>query len=219
MIEEVLPPTVRATEAFDDLQPAPLFAAEEALLANSADKRRREFATARACARRALGDLGLPPVAVLPGEGRAPCWPDGIVGSMTHCEGYRAAAVARAKDILTIGIDAEPALPLPDGVIGLVASPHERAQLSELTRAQPDGCWDRLLFCAKEAVYKAWYPVTRQWLSFDDAAVEIDPDGTFMARLLVPGPRLADRVLDEFTGRWLVRDGLLLTAIAAPGSA
>jgi 4'-phosphopantetheinyl transferase EntD len=57
-------------------------------------------------------------------------------------------------------------------VIGLVASPHERAQLSELTRAKPGG-WDRLLFCAKEAVYKAWYPLTRQWLSFDDRRAPI----------------------------------------------
>ncbi|MGH3683760.1 MAG: 4'-phosphopantetheinyl transferase family protein [Pseudonocardiaceae bacterium] len=214
MIEEILPLGVKSAEAFDDLLPAPLFAEEEALLTRSVDKRRREFATARACARRALSELGLPPVAVLPGERGAPQWPVGVVGSMTHCGGYRAAAVAWAEDLTTIGIDAEPALPLPDGVLGLITSAEERALLSGLTDTAPEVCWDRLTFCAKEAVYKAWFPVTKQWLGFTDAVVEINRDGTFIAQLLVTGPR----GVEGFTGRWLVRDGLLLAAIAVVAS-
>jgi 4'-phosphopantetheinyl transferase EntD len=210
VIEEILPPGVKSAEAFNDLLPSPLFAEEEALLTRSTDKRRREFATARACARRALGELGLPPIAVLPGERGAPQWPVGVVGSMTHCGGYRAAAVAWVEDLTTIGIDAEPALPLPHGVLGMITSSEERALLSGLADVAPAVCWDRLTFCAKEAVYKAWFPLTKRWLGFKDAVVEIDRDGTFIARLLVTDPR----VVDGFTGRWLVRDGLLLAAIA-----
>jgi 4'-phosphopantetheinyl transferase EntD len=214
VIEEILPPGIKSAEAFNDHLPSPLFAAEEVLLTRSADKRRREFGTVRACARRALGELGLPPIAVLPGERGAPQWPVGVVGSMTHCGGYRAAAVAWAEGVTTIGIDAEPALPLPEGVLGMITSPAERARLSDLADVAPAVCWDRLTFCAKEAVYKAWFPLTKRWLGFKDAFVEIDQDGTFIARLLVTGPHVADRVVDGFTGRWLIRDGLLLAAIA-----
>lgn len=215
MIKEILPPDVKSAEAFNDLLPSPLFAEEEALLTHSVDKRRREFATARACARRALGELGLPPTAILPGKRGAPQWPVGVVGSMTHCGGYRAAAVARAEDVTAIGIDAEPALPLPDGVLGMITSSEERALLSSLADVAPTVCWDRLTFCAKEAVYKAWFPLTKRWLGFKDVFVEIDRDGTFIARLLLTDPH----VVDGFTGRWLVRDGLLLVAIVVVGSA
>lgn len=224
MIEQILPRDVRSAEAFDDLLPAPLFAEEQALLVHATAKRRGEFATARACARRALGELGLPPSAVLPGERGAPRWPAGVVGSMTHCAGYRAAAVARAQDLTAIGIDAEPALPLPHGVLGMITSPDERARLSALAADPAPGggdpvgrdpvCWDRLMFCAKEAVYKAWFPLTRQWLGFKDARIEIHRDGTFTTRLLVTGLPIPDQVADGFTGHWLARNGLLLTAIA-----
>jgi 4'-phosphopantetheinyl transferase EntD len=214
VIEEILPEDVRWAEAFDDLAPAPLFAEEAALLERAVDKRRAEFATVRACARRALGELGLPPVAVLPGDRGAPRWPDGVVGSMTHCAGYRASAVAWAEKVTTIGIDAEPALPLPGQVLGVVSLPQERALLRRLADAAPTMCWDRLLFCAKEAVYKAWFPLAKRWLGFEDALIEINPDGTFSARLLVPGPHLAGGEVDGFSGRWLARDGLLLAVVS-----
>jgi 4'-phosphopantetheinyl transferase EntD len=74
--------------------------------------------------------------------------------------------------------------------------------------------WDRVLFSAKESVYKAWFPLMRCWLGFEEACVSIDPaDGTFTARLLVDGPVLGGRRLDVFTGSWLVRDGLIVTAV------
>jgi 4'-phosphopantetheinyl transferase EntD len=217
VIEEILPADVRVAEAFDDLGPAPLFAEEQAQLGGAVDKRRAEFATVRACARRALGELGLPPVALPRGERGEPRWPDGIVGSMTHCRGYRAAAVAWAAKVATIGIDAEPALPLPGRVLGMVTLPPEREMLARLADAAPAVCWDRLLFCAKEAVYKAWFPLAKRWLGFEDAVIDLDVDGTFGARLLVPGPRVGAGEVGGFAGRWLARDGLLITAIA-PGS-
>jgi 4'-phosphopantetheinyl transferase EntD len=214
MIEAILPAPVRSAEAFHDRAPAPLFAEEEALVRGTGDKRRREFATVRACARRALGELGLPPVAVLRDANRAPRWPSGVVGSLTHCDGYRAAAVARTDTISTIGIDAEPAGPLPAGVLRMISCADERDGLTRLRDADPTVSWDRLLFCAKEAVYKAWYPLTRRWLGFGDAVVDLRPDGTFTARLLIPA-NPGDSLRTGYTGRWLARDGLLLAAIAA----
>ena len=97
MIADILPSPVAAEEAFDDAGEVVLFPEEQAVIANAVDKRRLEFTTARACARVALGKLGLPPVPIVPGPRGAPRWPAGVVGSITHCAGYRACAVARDR--------------------------------------------------------------------------------------------------------------------------
>lgn len=219
MIGDILPPKLVAEEAFSDRLDVPLFPEEEEVIARAADKRRREFTTARACARAALAKLGIPAAPILPGERGAPQWPAGVVGSITHCDGYRAAAVALGSDIATIGLDAEPHAPLPGGVLNAVSLPPERARLAELAVSAPGLCWDRMLFCAKEAVYKAWFPLTGRWLGFGDAHVDFDPvDETFTARLLVPGPAVSGEELTGFSGRWLVRSGLIVTAIALPNA-
>ena len=193
-----------------------LFPEEEALLTRAVDKRRREFTTARACARRALASLGVAPAPILPGERGAPQWPPGIVGSITHSAGYRAAAAARARDVLTIGLDAEADEVLPSGVLEAVSLPGERERLRNRTAAAPGTRWDRLPFSAKETTYKAWFPLARCWLGFEDADITINAtDGTFEARLLVPAPTVSGSPLAGFTGRWLARDGLILTAIVA----
>ena len=215
MIEEILPPAVAAVETFEDLTDVTLFPAEEAVLTQAVDRRRLEFATGRACARAALAQLGLPPVAIVPGPKRAPQWPPGVTGSITHCHGYRAAAVARVEDVVSLGLDAEPDGPLPDGVGDVITLEEERGELARLAAEHPGVHWDRLLFCAKEAVYKAWFPLTGRWLDFKEASITFDPATTsFSARLLVPGPLLGDRELSTFPGRWLARRNLLITAIA-----
>lgn len=217
MIEEILPPAVAAAESFGDILDAPLFPEEEALLTRAVDKRRREFTTARACARAALADLGLPAGPILRGLRGAPVWPPGVVGSLTHCAGYRAAAVSRAGDIAAIGLDAEPNEPLPANVLDVVADDSERAWVARLLATAPGVSWDRLLFSAKESVYKAWFPLTSRWLDFTDATLTVDAAaGTFTARLLVTGTTAAGRPLTGFTGRWLAREGLVITTIAVP---
>lgn len=115
------------------------------------------------------------PQPVLPGERGAPRWPEGLVGSMTHCDGYRAAALVRATDLASLGIDAEPHTPLPDGILPSVSLPAERVRLARLTAGQPAVHWDRLLFSAKESVYKTWFPLTGKWLDFEEADIEIQP--------------------------------------------
>jgi 4'-phosphopantetheinyl transferase EntD len=215
VIGEILPPEVAAAEAFDDPPGVVLFPEEEAAIARAVAKRRSEFTTARSCARTALARLGLPPAPIVPGPRGAPRWPDGVTGSITHCAGYRAAAVAHVRDIVSVGVDAEPNDALPDGVLDHIALAEERAWLPGLAAAVPGVSWDRLLFCAKEAVYKAWFPLTGRWLGFEQAAVTVEPDaGTFTARLLEPDVALDGRRLAGFEGRWLARDGLVLTAIA-----
>ncbi|GAA1009051.1 hypothetical protein STXM2123_3744 [Streptomyces sp. F-3] len=224
MIEELLPDPVVAVEAYGDEETdrAPLYPEERALVARAVDKRRREFTGVRACARRAMEKLGVPPQPVLPGERGAPRWPDGLAGSMTHCHGYRAAALARTGDLASLGIDAEPHAPLPEGVLPTVALTAEQRRLADLAVLHPDVHWDRLLFSAKESVYKAWFPLTGAWLDFLEAKIEIRtaPDtsrrGGFRARLLVPGPLVGGRRLDCFEGRWTVGRGLVVTAVTVP---
>jgi 4'-phosphopantetheinyl transferase EntD len=218
VIEELLPKAVAVAEAFGDGDDAELLPAEVEIVSRAVEKRRAEFTTGRACARRALGQLGFPPGPILAGERGEPLWPAGAIGSITHCDGYRAAAAAPAGEVMALGIDAEPNLPLPDGLLGDIARPEERPGLAELARSNPSVHWDRLLFSAKESVYKAWFPLAGRWLGFEDATLTIDRRGeAFSARLLVPGPEADGTRIEGFEGRWLVRDGIVVTAIAVVG--
>jgi 4'-phosphopantetheinyl transferase EntD len=208
VIETLLLRGVHAAEEFGDGRGGGLFPEEEEAIADAVPKRRDEFAAVRRCARRALIELGHPPVALVPGPGGAPVWPRDVVGSMTHCGGYRAAVVADRRRLPAIGIDAEPDESLPGDVLTVVARPEEIRRFggTESVRAVN---WDRLLFSAKESVYKAWYPLTQRWLDFDDVLVTPDPHRRrFSARVLVAAPA----ALRHFTGAWTAADCLLLTA-------
>ena len=126
--------------------------------------------------------------------------------------GYRACAVARVADVTAIGIDAEPDEELPAGLIGAVATGAERAWIRRQRTDLPAVRWERLVFSAKEAA-KLWYPLTGQWPGFGELAVSAAPAGTFTVRLPGMGPVPAGCPV-TMTGRWLARDGLILTAIA-----
>src|ERR671914_1172478 len=115
-----LVPASASAEMFSDVPESTMFSDEAAAVAGAGAERRREFGTVRYCARKALRQLGVPAVPILPDVDRAPRWPVGVVGSMTHCAGYRAAAVARSGELCGLGIDAEPGRPLPDEALDLV---------------------------------------------------------------------------------------------------
>ncbi len=174
------------------------------------EQRRDDWATGRLLAHAALSELGRD-VPVLPrGDQGEPLWPTDVVGSITHCADYAACAVTQVGEVRALGIDVEPSLPLPPGVLEVVASPAERRHLAD--RADQDGSvpWDRLLFCAKEACYKVWFPLERRWLGFGDAAVHLDLDGTFEVTLDAdPRASLPARL----PGRWRARDGLVAAAM------
>ena len=210
MIERLVPDSVAAVSTRNDL-PAKLAAEEESAVERAVEKRRLEFTTGRACARQALRRLGIDPVAIPSGARGEPMWPAGVVGSITHCRGYRACAVAKREHVLAVGVDAEVNEPLPAGVLEQVAFGGERAMVAERTAGVQ---LDRLLFSAKESVYKVWFPLTRRWLGFEDAELSIDLQaGSFRARLLVPPPVVTGAPLTELRGRWCVEDGLVATAI------
>ncbi|MFB7172621.1 4'-phosphopantetheinyl transferase [Streptomyces sp. NPDC056254] len=222
MIERILPAYVAAAAQYTDPPEAVcrLHPQERAAVARASEGRRRTFATGRLCARRALDRLGVPAGPLPVGGSGEPLWPAGVAGAITHCDGYRAAAAARSTDLTGIGIDAEPHVPLPPGVLEAVALPHERVRLRTLARSRPGLHWDTVLFSAKESVYKTWFPLTGRWLDFTQAELRFHPepgpattDGMFHARLLVDGPEVAGRTVRHFDGRWLVAGGLVFTAV------
>lgn len=216
MIEKLLPGGVAVAESFGDMTEAQPLAAEAGIVARAVDKRRNEFVTTRTCARDALGQLGIDPVPILRGEKGEPLWPRQVVGSLTHCDGYRAAIAGYAMQVRSLGIDAEPHGALPEGVLEHVSIAPERDVLATRDKSLH---WDRLLFCAKETTYKAWFPLTKRWLGFEDAHITFEQtaefSGTFRTELLVDGTTVdgGDPLLG-FDGRWLVDSGLIVTVIA-----
>ncbi|MDT5343040.1 MAG: hypothetical protein QOE52_2224 [Mycobacterium sp.] len=222
LMSAVLPATGPAggnlayAELYSDPPGLTPMAEEEPLIARSVAKRRNEFITVRYCARMALGELGFPPVPILKGDKGEPCWPDGVVGSLTHCAGYRGAVVGRDGVVRSVGVDAEPHDVLPDGVLDAISLPAERAEMTAL----PAGVhWDRILFCAKEATYKAWFPLTKRWLGFEDAHIIFGVDdsgsaGSFESTILIDGATLSGPPLSTLAGRWSVDRELVLTGIA-----
>lgn len=184
-----------------------LWPEEDKALGEVVPGRRWDWVMGRRCAREAIEALGMEPLPVLSGEKREPLWPGGVVGAITHTSGYAAAAVGRAVDIRSIGVDAEPDEPLPKGVLRRVAF---ESELEWVQAAGIEGVAhaDRLLFTAKEAVYKAWFPVAQRWLGFDDARVTVDAASqAFEAEILVDGP------ISTMRGRYLSTDGIVMAAV------
>jgi enterobactin synthetase component D / holo-[acyl-carrier protein] synthase len=217
MLAAILPTDVAAEERFGEAPGGFLFPDEEHVVAHAVASRRREYAVVRGCARACLRRLGYPPVPILPGPGGAPVWPVGATGSMTHCPGYAAAAVGSTRRISSIGIDAEPDAPLPDGVLPVVATRAEQGRLAG-TPVVPGGpSPDRLLFSAKEAVYKAWFPLVGEWLDAHDVEILLGAEpGTFTAVLSRDGLLVDGRQVRRLEGRWTRGRGLLLTAVVLP---
>ncbi|MFC9004658.1 4'-phosphopantetheinyl transferase family protein [Streptomyces microflavus] len=221
MIAEVVPTEVRAREAFDDDGPdgaVTLFATEQAVVEGVLDERRKEFTTVRGCARAALTALGVDPAPLVPGPLGAPGWPAGVVGSMTHCRNYRAAAVALTKDFAALGIDAEPQEPLSPFMAERIVSDVEASWLRQDFPSAAGLPLDRLLFCAKEASYKALSPWTGTCFGFRDFTVRLRPDGTFLAVPPTPETPISSRGPAGFTGRWAACSGLLLCVVALSAS-
>ena len=219
MIEQLLPDGVVVVETFEDVAGEQCFPGEESLVANAVETRRREFITARRCARDALAKLGHAPVPIRAGPKREPLWPVGVVGSITHTTGFRAAAVASQDVLASIGIDTERNEQMPDGVEETITVAREPEMLAALSRTFPAIHWGRLLFSAKESVYKAWYPLTGRWLGFEDARLTIDPMGSFAAALLIDGTRTDGELpLVALRGRFIVAHGLIATAVTVPSN-
>jgi 4'-phosphopantetheinyl transferase EntD len=206
-------------EAVPALMDAELFAEERAFISRAVPKRRAEFGTARVCARRALARMGIAPLALVPEDDRAPRWPTGTVGSISHTHGYCAVVVTQSAHYVSVGLDVEQDRELAPDLLAMICTAREREILA--TRPQ-----DALLyFAAKEAFYKCQYPLTKTFLDFQDVELDVDfAGGTFRSRVL---KRLEARPrwLDHMPGRFIRSSGLWLCGVTldaathAPNSA
>lgn len=167
-----------------------LFPDERALIPAASVKRRQEFATGRHCARLAMQNLGMAPVAILTDTNGAPCWPSGIVGSISHTHGLTVASVAHAGAVKGLGVDVEYRRgPFPTDVFEMVATTPERQRLGMFPPATADAM-RYALFSAKESVFKYFYGAFRE----QPALARIDIS--------------IDAALNSFNAQWLDRPEL-----------
>jgi hypothetical protein len=128
---------------------------EAAVVAAAAPRRQLGFARGRQAAHAALARAGAPALALVPGLDRAPRWPSGYLGSISHTEEVAVAVVARRAVAAALGVDVERRRALEPRLWPMIATAGELAWLSELQPAERGAAALRL-FCVKEAVYKAW---------------------------------------------------------------
>lgn len=176
------------------------------------EKRRRAFAAGRRAARAAMVRLGLPPCPVPMGSDRAPVWPDGLTGSISHTDTHCLAAVTRIGETRSLGLDLEPDLPLEPDLWPEICTDAEQRWLASQPVAE-QGRLARLIFSAKECVYKAQYPLTGEVLGFDAFEIALDPQtGSFTATARQHIPPLAPG--DRFQGHILCQDAVIVTGMA-----
>ncbi|QEM80295.1 4'-phosphopantetheinyl transferase family protein [Halomonas binhaiensis] len=181
MLHTLLPCDVVVVEAEDGMWEGYLHPDEATSIARAFPGRRREFTAGRACARAALARLGVTPRPLLCDADRVPQWPPGTTGSITHCDGYCAAAVAWQAKVRGVGIDAEVLTPLGKEV-ELICSPAELQ--GGVQAGLPAAFVANVIFSAKESFYKCYYPLARQFLEFSDVEIIVIDDGCFEARLV-----------------------------------
>jgi 4'-phosphopantetheinyl transferase EntD len=189
-----------------------LFEIEEQYIQNAVPKRRKEFASGRAAARAAFKQLGIPPQAIIRASDRRPIWPEGTIGSISHSKGYAAALVTRIGDIAGLGLDIEDSAPLKNNLLDFILTPQERKDksLQPIVKGLPR-C--KAIFVAKEALFKAIYPITKQFFGFQDARVEIHENGRWDAYLLNLDIKLPRHLIIR-SGRWSSAEGLIIAAIS-----
>ncbi|WOH80119.1 4'-phosphopantetheinyl transferase superfamily protein [Bradyrhizobium sp. BEA-2-5] len=182
--------------------PLPL-PAEAEMLGSVSVRRQREFAWGRYHARQALRQLGFAPVPILRKVDRAPLWPSGVIGSISHSSSHGGAVVGRSNTVLALGLDIEDQEPLGADLAPIICTP------AELERAE--WCSGRsgpgLIFAIKEAVYKSYAPATGEFLDFHDVCVRIsDQSSSFEAEIInsekpaIFGSRTINGVYFPFAG-------------------
>ena len=183
-------------------------------LGSAVPKRVREFAAGRSCARRALAELGFTGCPLGMNSDRRPRWPASVVGSITHTDGICGAVVAEQRRFRAIGLDMEIVGHVTPDIWPYICTPEETAWLTVLGEPEQSRC-AALVFSAKESFYKCQYGVTRQWLEFDDVALDLLSPGASAGRFALR-PRRRNALLEHgpLVGRFEFRGSLVVTGVA-----
>jgi 4'-phosphopantetheinyl transferase EntD len=194
-----------------------LYEAESETVGRMVPKRRREFTAGRVAARTAMVRLGFPAAPIPIGPSRQPLWPEGVIGSISHCDETCIVAVAPKGRVTALGLDVEKAAPLPSDIEHLVLTRADTEAVREAGAASEAPDWlGRLVFSAKESLYKCWYPVEGTFLGFQEASLSLDiPGGRWLARIEVEPSR---GFPPSLPGRFFRKGELIVTAVSlAPG--
>ncbi len=195
-----------------DATPAALLGDEARLVERAASSRRLEFATGRRLSRMLLERLGEPAGPLLRDDDRVPLWPTGVVASISHCDDLCVVAMGRADRYRGIGIDVEPDEPISEEIERRICTASERTWIAARSAAgYAPGRARKLVFGAKEAVYKAFYPSVREFWGFQDVELALDPESERFVAALPPGAGL-----DRVGGRIGLRSRWLIAAVVVP---
>lgn len=164
------PVTVRVGELSASVEALPL--EEREVSRGFAPKRQREFATGRTLARRALAAMGQPEVAIPIGPHRAPVWPEGVVGSISHTSELCAVVLASRLDFSSVGLDLEHQDAADEETWSGILTASER-QVVEARPAEERRRLATLLLSAKECFHKLQNPLTKVMLDFLEVEIEL----------------------------------------------
>ena len=139
-------------------------------IASAAPNRQKEFAAGRELARALSDQLGLPPAPLRRAEDRAPLWPADRTGSLSHCNTLCVAAVGKRNAVQSVGVDVETIGRVEEKLWPTLFTEKEADYLSSLAQ-DTVALETTLFFSAKEAFYKCQYPLTREWVGFQDVEV------------------------------------------------
>jgi enterobactin synthetase component D len=180
----------------------------------SSTRRQTEFSNGRSCAHKALAKFKLESEPIQRNaKTKEPCWPEAVRGSITHSGDYAAAAVGLADDVSGIGIDLESLSRVVDFNISRhVCVEQELEWLKTLSPAKANQGL-RIIFSAKESIFKCLFPISRTYLYFKDATVEIDEDSS---EFIFTISRECSGITEagfQHSGKFSIIDKMLLTAI------
>ena len=206
-LASLFPPQVAWVIATPEMWKTPVFPEEETLISQAMEKRKGEFRAGRHCAHTAMQKLGGPGRPILRDDKRAPVWPTGFLGSISHTSDFCLAACASSEQLVGLGVDVEPLAPLKQGVDRYIHSTAENAFMQSHPHLP-----ERLIFSAKESLYKCFYPLLKRYVGFH--AVEIIVDSINEQFRYRPSNCTTDVPFPShlrFYGRFLITTDHLLT--------
>ncbi|MEQ1674687.1 MAG: 4'-phosphopantetheinyl transferase superfamily protein [Candidatus Nitrotoga sp.] len=206
-MQKMLPAQISLVKATPTMWCSRVFSEEETLIEHALEKRKREFRAGRNSAHRAIRQLGLKAEPIMSGQHREPVWPPGIVGSLSHTENYCIAACCRSNaGIRMLGVDVERNLPLGDDLWSYVHTPSETVLLKSRSDLP-----QRIVFSAKESLFKCIYPFLGRYFGFHDVELSLDQKTQRFDYAPTDAGKTKVPRLDGFAGYYVFDEAHVLT--------
>ncbi|MFI5157214.1 MAG: 4'-phosphopantetheinyl transferase [Sphingobacteriales bacterium] len=173
------------------------------------EKRKTEFSTGRFCAKKALENIGLFEKEILVGTNREPLWPEGILGSISHCDNFTGAVVGCTDKIVSIGIDIENIGGIKSNVWDVIYTTSEQQFLTNTPTNKVD-LFSTLIFSFKESLYKFQYPITGIYLDFKDVEITFERS-EFSFNIINKSVDVKSLPFNDINTNWTILNGKVFT--------